>query len=1059
MNTNIYIMSLNTALSVYKSLLDYKFDRRSTKPVEQYDLRKGNTHLEGEIRFYSMDKIQFERIYNTLVSYGFTKAKEEYQLKVIHYMNDNMSKIRCELDDLGKIREFCKTNVLPLETKYVLKQKLEEYPTYYDNKDYQFRFAIQKEVVLDPSDKQIDEIQTNSSVSDKSFRYMTRVTMVHPDMNEIQVDLSIVKSVKNRGDLVKEKSFSTSKLFSQEETYEVEIELVHLEKILKNFSKTKTDIQKTIRYIQCGIQNTSYPISKKEQTDILDEYFSLIFKTDKPKMIDTKNFIGPSSYTLQQINVLKDPDNQAPCILKDFCVTEKADGERRLCLISQKGKIYMIDTNMKVQYTGCYTKKEELYSSLLDGEFIPYGSQSTVLDLYAAFDIYFYSEKNTRNEPFYNKLDRKNRYERLRLAMKYLQESLYFESETNRMKFRIKEFHMSDETTSITECCQKLFHKIDTGVFEYENDGLIFTSMTLGVGMENKEDKVKNYKYTWGHSFKWKPPEFNTIDFLIQWKDIQYISSTKAQNTEPYMFTHLYVGHDPKQGMLHPQDLLFKGKVPSIHDSSGYTKTLFIPSEPYDSQAYHAYLPLFDNQGTMTPFTENKEAMENDSIVEFKYVFTEDKRFRWVPLRVRYDKTADYRKTKRNFGNSYQVANSNWYSLYHPITKDMLCNEELLPTFNSLDDKIYYNRTGSKSYTRQLRNFHNLVVKAMLYDSVMSKGCTLIDYAVGKGGDISKWMKNNPSFVLGIDISKDNIHNTKDGVCARYLELKSRKRNLFDALFINGDTSKMIRGEEFAVQEDKEEEKKTKFVFQQVMGLKEKSKLMGDYVESNYGVAKDLFGIGSIQFALHYMFKTKETMHTFMKNCSDTIKVGGYFIGTCYDGNKIFQALKEVKEGDKIELYKSEECNSTKDMKKIWSITKKYSQTEFIPNDTSIGMTVGIYQETINKDFDEYLVNFPYFIETMKQYGFEIEEKMPGTDLPGNGNFSILYDTMIKRGGTFIMCDKEKEISFMNRYFIFKKIRKVDSMLVYEGFSEREEEYYGKIGKAVKLNKPIKLTK
>jgi len=1052
-------MSLATALSVYESFLKFKFDRRTSKPIEEYDLRKGNTHLEGEVRFYSIDKMQFERIYNTLTSYGFVKEKEEYQLKVIHYMTDNMSKIRCELNDLTQIREFCKTNILPQETKFMLKQKMEEYPNYYDNKEYQFRFSIQKEIELDASDKRIEEIQTNSSLSEKSFRYMNRVMLTHPDMPEIQVDLSIVKSVNNRGELLKEKSFSSSKLFSQQETYEVEIELVNLEYIHKHFSDATRHIQKTIRYIQCGIQNTSYPISKKEQADVLDEYLNLLFVTDKPKQIDTKNFIGPSSYTLQQMNVINDPDNNSPCILNDFCVTEKADGDRKLCLISRSGRIYLIDTNMKVQYTGCMTTKTELQACLLDGEFIPYGTQHKVLDLYAAFDIYFYNGINTRREPFYSKTEKKNRYDRLKLVMKHIKDTLQYESELNPMKFRLKEFHMSDETTHITECCQKLFHKIDTGVFEYENDGLIFTSMSLGVGMEHKEDKVKNYKYTWAHSFKWKPPEFNTIDFLVQWKDKHYISSSKSQNTEPYQLVHLYVGHDPKQGMLNPQDVLFQGKMPTIQSSSGYTKTLFIPSEPYDSTAYQSYLPLYDNQGTLMPFTENKEVLENDSIVEFKYVFTEDKRFRWVPLRVRYDKTADYRKTQKNFGNSYQVANSNWYSLYHPITKEMLSNQELLPTFSDLDQKIYYNRSGAKSFTRQLRNFHNLFVKSTLCDSVMSRNCTLIDYAVGKGGDLSKWMNNNPAFVLGIDISKDNIHNIKDGACTRYLELKLRKRNLFDALFIQGDTSKRIIGEDFAVQEDKEEEQKSKFVFQQVMGLTEKSRKFGSYIEHNYGVARNLFDVGSIQFAVHYMFKTKETFHTFMKNCADTIKVGGHFIGTCYDGNKIFQELKDLKEGEKIELYKSEDCKSNTDMKKIWALTKKYNQTVFPPDETSLGMTVGVFQETINKDFDEYLVNFPYFIETMKQYGFEIVDRMPGTDYPGCGNFSILYDSMVKRGGTFLMCDKEKTISFMNRYFVFKKIRKVDSTLVYKGFSKKEEEYFGKIGKAIKLNKPIKLTK
>merc|ERR1711998_314738 len=50
-------------------------------------------------------------------------------------------------------------------------------------------------------------------------------------------------------------------------------------------------------------------------------------------------------------------------------------------------------------------------------------------------------------------------------------------------------------------------------------DGLIFTPRDLGVGM-NKVDEtdIKNYKTTWDYSFKWKPPEFNTIDFLLSIK-------------------------------------------------------------------------------------------------------------------------------------------------------------------------------------------------------------------------------------------------------------------------------------------------------------------------------------------------------------------------------------------------------------------------------------------------------------------------------------------------------------------------------------------------------------
>ena len=50
-------------------------------------------------------------------------------------------------------------------------------------------------------------------------------------------------------------------------------------------------------------------------------------------------------------------------------------------------------------------------------------------------------------------------------------------------------------------------------MFDYETDGLIFTPSNLGVGVSNKGDKPANKKVTWTHSFKWKPPKYNTIDF------------------------------------------------------------------------------------------------------------------------------------------------------------------------------------------------------------------------------------------------------------------------------------------------------------------------------------------------------------------------------------------------------------------------------------------------------------------------------------------------------------------------------------------------------------------
>ena len=48
---------------------------------------------------------------------------------------------------------------------------------------------------------------------------------------------------------------------------------------------------------------------------------------------------------------------------------------------------------------------------------------------------------------------------------------------------------------------------------EYKKDGLIFTPMDSGVCDENEEPIRK--RMTWKTSFKWKPPQHNTIDFIF----------------------------------------------------------------------------------------------------------------------------------------------------------------------------------------------------------------------------------------------------------------------------------------------------------------------------------------------------------------------------------------------------------------------------------------------------------------------------------------------------------------------------------------------------------------
>jgi hypothetical protein len=200
---------------------------------------------------------------------------------------------------------------------------------------------------------------------------------------------------------------------------------------------------------------------------------------------------------------------------------------------------------------------------------------------------------------------------------------------------------------------------------------------------------------------------------------------------------------------------------------------------------------------------------------------------------------------------------------------------------------------------------------------------------------------------------------------------------------------------------------------------------LGKGVASVYGIAAKGFDVGSCQFSLHYFFKNKKTLHSFVRNLAETIKVDGRFIGTCYDGNEVFRMLATHQSGESVSLYRKGT--------KIFEIMKRYSETGFPNDESSLEYAIDVFQETINQYFREYLVNFTYFTEVMEDYGFTVisDEEASSMNLPrGSGLFSLLADESNIPGSAARMSKEEKQISFLNRFFVFKKVRDVDASIV-----------------------------
>ena len=43
----------------------------------------------------------------------------------------------------------------------------------------------------------------------------------------------------------------------------------------------------------------------------------------------------------------------------------------------------------------------------------------------------------------------------------------------------------------------------------------------------------------------------------------------------------------------------------------------------------------------------------------------------------------------------------------------------------------------------------------------------------------------------------------------------------------------------------------------------------------------------------HYFFKSEKILDNFVTNVADTLKPGGIFMGCCFDGNMVFDKLKD----------------------------------------------------------------------------------------------------------------------------------------------------------------------
>lgn len=837
---------------------------------------------------------------------------------------------RITISGVENISRFCKSNSVKDVPHHCIKKTRVQVQ---DIADLNTRIRLSKEETVEFAPQPEDQIAT--------FRIKKRLSVT--SVNEkYRYDFTIIKQSSGQ-------TFINAK--NQKEHREIEMEYVgedipdahefneHLKVLLTAYYNdpllTPLSVKTVVLSDYINVCKNMNFINKNNNVDELITHTKKIFKNVFDKGFSkTKHFcIGAKPVTLEKEQLsLSNPNN----IFTNYKVTIKADGDRTFVFVDNNKKIYLVDFNLNVKFAGdpIGKNKDTLKpNTIYDGELVTNKDNETHI---LFFDCYVYNNEDVSQKSLADRID------------------LCHTFNTKHYKFQPKQYHDTKDVRQVLKA-----------QYKYETDGVIY--------MPTGSAKVIG---TWDECYKWKPPNQNTIDFIVTYvKDSNNNRLEMYERGEKQYILNAFVGSTPVSPKSYFQS---KGKkyiaIPFVTDAG---KTHFIK--------------IKSNQKC-----DNGDVIEDNYVVECYYNTDDD---HWVPYRVRFDKTWDAILNKTITGNNIKSALNIWSSIVYPIDINDLSSPSIIQ--NDVGDIFrtkYYERKGNRNKMNMstMNRLHNQVVKNdFTFRMLKNAGCkSLMDIACGKGGDLHKWLENNFETVLGIDVVEDNIINPIDGAYKRLSESKVTRRHKY--VFVPSDSSipfgtkaqLRIINDPYTID-----------LVRCLWGSKLKPPKELQYLQ---GLGKSKFDVVSCQFAIHYFFENDEKIEAVLSNVRNNLKKGGFFVGTCFDGDTVLDLLKLNNGFVKANIQD----------KTIWSIDANGAILER----DSMGQKVSVFVESINKTHDEYLVPFSILREKMKKYGLRELNENELRELHLERS-SYMFEDILKENTMSLI---ERQFSHLNRWFIFK---------------------------------------
>ena len=915
--------------------------------------------------------------------------------------NDSES-IRMSVNNIDDIKKYWLTsNIENIDVSFIEKEKLDKI----DDENYNIRFSLNNEL---PQNNILEKNKNllHNTTYQKYYRLKNRYSILTDD-NLFSIDMTSVKSGKGV-------SFKNSNTLKENPTYEIEIEFIGKDVKVDNETVTKNLLLHCYTILKL-LQNNDVLIPNTLINSIKNNYNSLVNNRN------VSYFIAASPVTIHKENLIK--SDEIKNIFTRYAVTLKADGSRNFLFVNKSdGRIFLFDNSFNVIDTGL--KDTENIDTLIEGEYIEASN-----DFYM-YDILFSKGVDVRRKHLINfQKDSKNtsRLELIDLFFKSGSRTISDKFDEKTIINLKKKQYLPSLRNDGTDIFQKVKEIWDTRNFNPFNvDGIIFTPIF---------EYYPSKGGSWHTLFKWKPPQLNTIDFLIRVlkgddnKDIKspYIEIVKRLDgkeetvLKQYKSINLYVGG---------QKIVYNNS--NNRNQRGIKKNIPILFNPFgldgkNSEIYNLAKIFIEDDDKIyanDPLTGEKVEIYDDIIVEFGYDMSKEDGFKWTPIRFRKDKTNLYKSGEDVFGNNEKTARDIFRAINNPVTEEMITTGKI-PINQDKDGsnvKADFAELDSGNIGKKERfpyqNFHNHYIKYQQYyfssPSYLNQYTSgthgkLLDLCCGKGVDINKIKRAKYSEIVGMDIDIKNIK-----IAQEFYKTTVLSRNI-KAFYVRGDSSKLIWPE-------------------QASGFTETDKLYTKkYIPSKY-----YFDTVSIQFCFHYFFANEISFRTMLHNLNDNLKIGGFVIGTCFDGRRINEQFNKT---DTI-------SGKTFSGETMWKIEKKYSSTKlsFTDKKANFGKQIDVLVKTIGNVHPEFLVNFNYVDKLMQEFGFSkvmlkpfeeyYNELMKGDNIMDLSDKELQKDIEVAKS----MSEEEKRFSFLSSGFIYKK-EKNSSDLMYKKTIELMEKH------------------